>query len=176
MLLAGCASSSGPATGPSPTATIELTVRGNILAAVGQLVATPVDVEAGTTLALTVRDIRVVDTCPGRGQPVQSPTLGQFVVIDVAAELVAEGGEDPAQVPSYAGLGAERFGIVDPDGVAQEVSVTDASWACFEDEEILAAFVEAGQGVSGLVALDSRTDHGTILFIPGEGIGWEWDF
>ena len=176
MLLAGCTNSSGPPTGAPPTATIELSVRGNVLAAVGRPVTTPVDVEAGTTLSLTVRDIRVLDTCPGRGQPVQAPTFGQFVVIDVAAELAAEGGGDAARVPSYAGLGAERFGIVGPDGVAQEVTVTAASWACFEDEELLPAFVDAGQRVSGLVALDSRTAHGTIVFIPGEGTGWEWDF
>jgi hypothetical protein len=178
----GAPSGSGPdATRPdpiaSPTPTLPtpiLSERGNVVVSPGDDVRAAVD-DQTATLIVTVEDISVVPTCPGRAVPVQEPSLGHFVVLDVTASLEpvgpGSGGEQP-----YAGLGAERFRLVAPNGAVQDVSSTEESWACFEPLELLPGFVDAGETVSGLVVLDSADQHGAVVFSAGSGAGWEWRF
>ena len=77
-----------------------------------------------------------------------------------AARRDGDGDGDGDGGAAYAGLGAERFLIVGPDGAMQEVTATDASWACFEDIELLPAFIDVGETASGnRSVLDSRSEH-----------------
>jgi len=128
----------------------------------------PVEVAMdGAVLRLTLESVAVVTECPGRAAPVQQPVFGHFVVLHIAASVTE----------SYAPVGAELFRITAPDGRTQSVSSTDASWACFEPAELLPAFVDAGEPVSGVVVLDSATEHGTVSYnSPGGANGWFWSF
>lgn len=180
--LAGCGTPSGagrdaadPVTSPTPTlAKPIISERGNVVVSPGEEVTAAVD-DQTATLTLTVEDVSVVPTCPGRAAPVQKPSLGHFVVLDVTAALERVGPDSSGGRP-YAGLGAERFGLVAPDGTTQDVTSTEASWACFEPSELLPPFVDAGESVSGLVVLDSVSDHGAVTFAAGSEAGWEWEF
>lgn len=179
----GCAapaseSEPGPGTSASPGA-VGLSARGNVAATVGDPVEAPVGEGSPILLSLTVDEVRVLQSCSGRAEPTQRPDFGQFVVLEVTAVLQASGTE-PSDLPpdarTYAGLGAERFRIFDTEGAVQEITSTDASWACFEDSELLPAFVDVGQTVSGYVVLDSASPHGAVVFSPDDAAGWEWAF
>lgn len=134
-------------------------------AAIGQ----PVEVNlGGGTLELVLEDVEVATTCPGRAAPTQVPALGYFVILHVTALL--KGGH------SYAPISAEAFSLSTSEGASQAVSSTEASWACFEDDELLPPFVDVGESVTGRLVLDSRTDHGRVAYgPPGEG-DWFWRF
>ena len=171
-----------------PTATAGCTTTGSEPGSNGQVTPAYAAVEIGaaveavvggdSVLTLAVDEIRVIESCPGRAAPTQQPENGWFVVLDVTASVqtLDEQGDSPAEAEPYAGLGAERFRIVDTDGVTQETTSTSASWACFEDSELLPPFVDLGDTVSGAVVLDSATRHGAVLFEPGQDSGWEWEF
>jgi hypothetical protein len=181
---AGGCTALGPSSGPEASdsgspGTVVLSERGNAMVTVGDQVETPVNEGSAVVLSLTVDDIQVLESCPSRAAPTQSPTLGHFVVLAVTATLRAPETalEDlPPDEQTYAGLGAERFRIFDPAGTVQETTSTDASWACFEDSELLPAFVDVGQTVSGNVVLDSQSPHGTVVFSHDDSAGWEWTF
>lgn len=179
-LAAGCTSSGGRpqpgASATSPAGGLELSVRGNVLAPVGREVG-PIAAPSGN-LRLTVDSIAVMESCPGRGTPTQEPVFGHFVVLEVTASRAAPEDEAAAGAdePGYVGLGAERFRIAGPDGTVQEITSTQASWACFEDAELLPAFVDVGRTASGKVVLDSASEHGSVVFSQESSPGWEWSF
>lgn len=151
-----------PWTSPTPSAT---TTHAAEPVAMGQ----PVEVmfEDGT-LELVLEDVEVAETCPGRAAPTQAPAFGHFVILQVTA---AFSGDD-----SYAPISAEIFSLATKEGASQIVSSTDASWACFEDDELLPPFVDDGASVTGRVVLDSRTEHGRITYGTTEDSDWFWSF
>jgi hypothetical protein len=146
----------------------------------GEQVWAPVGGESGHTLILTVRSVTVEQTCPGRGRPTESPSFGVFVVLDVTATLEGEDGEvqtaTPGEPSVVVPLGAETFRVVAPDGTVQEISSTEASWACYDRADLAPPFVAPGEVATGKVVLDSATGHGTVVYRLGEGPGWAWSF
>lgn len=124
----------------------------------------------GAELTLTLEAVDVMETCPGRSEPVQTPERGYFVILEVTATLTSP--DETAVAP----LGAENFALRDSEGRAQAISSTDASWACFEDAELLPPFVDTSAPVSGKVVLDSRTAEGYVTYRTEELWKWSWSF
>lgn len=157
---------------------IEVAPSGNLRKSLGE--------SAGLTLAgsdhahfqLVINDVAVIDSCPSRaGDGVEHrPEYGHFVVVDLTATMSAEvvtavtGGAD-----LFMPLAADAFALVGQEGSVTAQPLTDASWACFEDEVLAAPFVGPGETTSGLVVLDSAVAAGTLVYAP-VGPGWEWDF
>lgn len=171
LTLAGCSAStepSNPTTGePSGVATV---IRP------GEQVEVPVD---GGTLELVLDSAEVVSSCPGRGVPTQEPSLGHFLVLELTATLApGAGAATSAETRGelYAPLGAELFRVAAPDGTFQPISSTTESWECFEDAELLPAFVDAGDTVSGKLVLDVVTEHGTVSYAPRVAADWYWEY
>jgi len=171
-------SAAGVATAPpaeAGTGSVEVSDSGNVLKDLGE--------PAGLTLAgseraffeITIRSIAVTTSCPGRGVSV-APMNGYFVVIDVAASMPDDA---PAAALSDADLfmplAADAFHVVGPDGSERTDTLTEASWACFPDEELAPPFVGAGEVAEGKVVLDSAVNRGTLVYAPA-GPGWEWAF
>lgn len=171
-------SAAGVATAPPAevgTGTVEVSDSGNVLKDLGE--------PAGLTLAgseraffeITVRAITVTTSCPGRGVSV-APLNGYFVVVEIAASMpddarAAAGSDADLFMP----LAADAFRVVGPDGVERTDTLTEASWACFPDEELAPPFVGSGEAAAGKVVLDSAVDQGTLVYAPA-GPGWEWNF
>ncbi len=127
--------------------------------------------EARADLVLTLDAVEIAGTCPGRAAPVQSPQLGYFVILEVSASVQSP--DRDLVVP----LGAENFVLRDKEGREQAVTSTDASWACFEDAELLPPFVDTGGPVRGKVVLDSRTAEGFVTYRSAEPPwSWSWPF
>lgn len=175
--LAGC---TGPGSGDGPdgdaTTTPSPTAEGPAPVAPGEEVTTAID---GYALRFAVDSVTVTGTCPGRGTPEQVPSHEVFVVLDVRAAL--EGTDPPGTDASTRGevvvpLGAEVFRIAAPDGTVQEVTSTDASWACYDAADLAPPFVGPGEEAAGLVVLDSESGHGAVIFAPAGEPGWEWVF
>lgn len=172
--LAACATtpgtgSSSTAPGTPDTATATQTPAPRQVA-VGEPIR--VQLDEGGSLVLVLEAIATAADCPGRGVPVQLPSQAFFVVLDLTASFEPDGSL-PAD-RQFAPTGAEVFRITGPDGVVQAISSTDASWACFEDPELLPPFMDSTNEVEGKVVLDSRTDHGTVTY--GGSTGWYWSF
>lgn len=134
---------------------------------------------AGLTLAgsdtvyfeITVNDAAVVTDCPARGVDV-APDHGYFVVVDVTATMSADiAALVPGDADPFMPVTADAFSI----GGTELPTLTDASWACFEAEELAPPFVGAGETVDGFVVLDSPVPAGTLVYAPA-GTGWEWQF
>lgn len=134
---------------------------------------------AGLTLAdsdtayfeITVKDVAVVTDCPARGVDV-APEHGYFVVVDVTATMSADvAALVPGEADPFMPVTADAFSI----GGTDVPTLTDASWACFEAEELAPPFVGSGETVDGLVVLDSPIPAGTLVYAPA-GAGWEWQF
>lgn len=177
VLLGACGgsdegSSTPPSATPSTTPIGTETPPSHIPVGLGETAEVPV---VGGTLFLVVRDIEVTTSCPGRAVPIQEPVFGYFVVVDLVARLDNHAATTGPDVP-YEVLGAERFRVAGPDGTFQEVSSTDASWACLEDDELAPPFVDAGESVTGKVVLDSASDHGIIVFDSGDPPRLSWQF
>lgn len=182
----------GDAPSAAPSSSAASPIAGSTLAVrEGEQVRAPVGGESGHTLILTVRSVTVEQTCPGRGQPTQSPSFGVFVVLDLTATVEGDGdegdgdeGDDGGEVQSatpgdpsvVVPLGAEAFRVVAPDGIVQEISSTEASWACYDAADLAPPFVAPGEVATGKVVLDSATEHGTVVYRLGEGPGWAWSF
>lgn len=138
---------------------------------VGEAVDVPID---GGSLRLVLVSIDVATSCPARGTATQEPSFGYFVVLEVSAAVevdAATQANDP-----LAPVGADVLRLTSPDGTPQRISNTDASWACFDTDELLPAFVDASSPQSGLVVLDSRTAHGTVTYLPDGDSDWYWSF
>lgn len=129
----------------------------------------------GETLTVTVDAVAVTTLCPGRANPSQAPDHGYFVVLDVTARLDPPGGDAPTE-PTVLPISAEEFSVLAPDGTPQEIASTDASWACYQDAELLQPFLVEGQTGTGKVVLDARTPHGRVVLRPpgGESISWSF--
>jgi ABC-type Na+ efflux pump permease subunit len=171
-------SAAGVATAPPAevgTGPVKVSDSGNVLKDLGE--------PAGLTLAdseraffvITIDAITVTTSCPGRGVSV-APVNGYFVVLDVAASmpddaLAAAGSDADLFMP----LVADAFHVVGLDGSERTDTLTEASWACFPDEELAPPFVGAGEIAAGKVVLDSAVDRGTLVYAPA-GPGWEWAF
>ncbi len=171
----------GDAPSAAPSSSAASPIAGSPLAVrEGEQVRAPVGGESGHTLALTVRSVTVEETCSGRGRPTQSPSFGVFVVLDLTATLEGGGGEVATATPGERSvvvpLGAETFRVVAPDGTVQEISSTEASWACYDAADLAPPFVAPGEVATGKVVLDSATEHGTVVYRLGEGPGWAWSF
>lgn len=124
---------------------------------------------------ITVRGVRAITDCVGRGVHLP-PENGYFVVVDLTASvrgdvgLVLDGASE-----MFMPLTADAFEIVSDDGLVHVETQTDAAWACFDDSDLSPPFVGAGETASGLVVLDSPVPSGTLVYAPG-GRGWEWRF
>lgn len=138
--------------------------------ALGEAAEVPAQGTPGAILRLTVTDIAVATTCPGRGEPVQAPRHAYFVVLDVRAAY--DPAADAGSAPHYLPTAVDRLRVADRDGVVQEVSTTDASWACFEPADLLPPFVDAGSVVTGTVVLDSETEHGWVVLEGPPVLRW----
>lgn len=155
----GLVTPSPSATGSSPSAPLPTA------AGVGDRVSVAVD---GGRLELVLERLEVATSCPGRAAPTQAPALGHFVILHLTVTYAGAG--------DYAAVGAEQFSLLTEQGVRQQVSSTDASWACFEDDQLLPAFVDDGATVAGIVVLDSRSEHGRVQYgSAGEG-EWFWAY
>lgn len=171
VALAGCSDTTVPSNpttaGPSDVATVIRT---------GEQVDVAID---GGTLGLVLDSVDLVSSCPGRGVPTQEPSLGHFLVLELTATLargaeIANGTQTPGEL--YAPLGAEMFRVAAPDGTLQPISSTTESWECFEDAELLPAFVDEGDTVSGKLVLDVVTEHGQVSYAPRVAADWYWEF
>lgn len=167
LLTAGCSSSTSSSTDGTSTSAGEQGGGRRGVVEAGEPVEVAVE---GGTLRLVLDSIELVTTCPGRGVPTQTPSFAYFLVLELTATL--EGHEDV----SSAALGAETFRITGPDGRPQTISSTAQSWECFDGSELLPAFVEAGQSVSGKVVLDAMSEHGTVSYAPRGSSDWRWSF
>lgn len=153
--------------GDSATSTSESSER---LVRIGETVSIPFE---DGSLSLTVEQITVSQTCPGRAVPTQEPELGQFVVLEVSAAADQGGGarSTNAAVP----LLSDAFQLADASGELQRISTTGASWSCFEDAELVPPFVAVGESVHGKIVLDSVTPHGRVLYrLADEILVWEY--
>jgi len=165
---------SAPAgTGAGPA---QVSERGHVRKDIGEPGGLTDATDGGVLFEISVDAAQISPTCPGRGVDV-TPANGHFLVLDVTASLSADAadGADPAQ-DVFMPLVAEAFDVVGPGGGLQETTVTDASWACFDDDDLLPPFLEPGGTVSGKVVLDSASDSGVVVYAPGGEAGWEWEF
>lgn len=156
--------------------TPELSEHGHVRKDLGERAGLTSADDGAVFFEITVDDATVTTTCPGRGVDVR-PANGHFLVLDVTATLSSDataGGDAGQDV--YMPLVAETFSIVTPEGGLQETTVTDASWACFEDDELLPPFLEPGQTASGKIVLDAANDSGVVVYAPDGLAGWEWEF
>ncbi|WP_418605750.1 hypothetical protein [Georgenia sp. SUBG003] len=154
----------------------ELSERGHVRKDLGEPGGLADATDGRAVFEISVDSATVSATCPGRGIDV-SPANGHFVVLDVTASLSADvaAGADRGQ-DVFMPLVAETFDIVGPGGAVQGSTVTDASWACFDDDELLPPFLEPGRTVTGKVVLDSVSDSGVVVYAPDGEAGWEWEF
>ncbi|GAA3509728.1 hypothetical protein [Georgenia daeguensis] len=164
LLLAACSTTTAPpSAGGTPAG--PATTSG---AAPGRPVALgePVSLGGDGALTLTVREVSVLDSCPGRAVPTQTPELGYFVVLEVTA---VAGAHEPVPLPPGA------FQLTDAGGTPQQVSTTEASWSCFEDADLVPPFVPPGDPVRGKLVLDSAAPHGLIRHGQGDDVlVWEY--
>jgi hypothetical protein len=166
VLLAGCSTTPAPpSTGETPApATTSVSATPGRRVALGE----PVSLGGDAALTLTVAEVSVLDSCPGRAVPTQRPELGYFVVLEVTA-VAEEGADEPVALPPVA------FQLADAGGALQQVSTTEASWSCFEDADLVPAFVPPGEPVRGKLVLDSASPHGQIRYGLGdEAVVWEY--
>lgn len=154
---------SGPVTASPSAAASSPSAPLPTAAGVGDRVTAAVD---GGQLELVLERLEVATSCPGRAAPTQAPALGHFVILHLTVTFDGDGG--------FAPIGAEQFSLLTEQGVRQQASSTDASWACFEDDELLPAFVDDGTTVAGLVVLDSRFEHGRVQYGPADE--WSWAY
>ncbi|PFG38715.1 hypothetical protein ATJ97_1201 [Georgenia soli] len=172
------------ATSPAPPAPAtaasgapeELSERGHVVKEIGDGAELSAAGSAATLFELTVLDVDVSRTCPGRGvTPV--PEHGHFVTVDLRAHMAAQmAHEVPPGTDTFLPLMPEAFQIVGPDGTVQDTVVSGSAWACFDDDALAPPFVEPGESVAGKVVLDSRTASGTVVYDPDGTGGWEWPF
>lgn len=155
---------------------VEVSGRGHVLKDLGEPAGLTSTRGDDVIFQISIDAARVTATCPGRGVDV-SPANGHFLVLEVTATLSEEAATaaDPGQ-DVYMPLVAETFDIIGPGGAPQETTVTDASWACFEGDELLPPFLEPGTTVSGKVVLDAANDSGRVVYAPDGAAGWEWEF
>lgn len=126
---------------------------------------------SGGTVRLTLLSVDVATSCPGRASPTQNPANGYFVVLELDASF-----ESPASGGGAAPVGPDVFRVIGPDGTPQAVSNTEASWACFDADRLLPGFVDASAPQTGVVVLDSRTEHGSVVYLLTEDPEWSWEF
>lgn len=138
---------------------------------VGEAVDVPID---GGTLRLVLVSVDVATICPARGVRTQEPSLGYFVVLEVSAAVEVDAAAQAKDL--VAPVGADVLRLTSPDGTPQQTSNTDASWACFDSDELLPAFVDSSSPQTGIVVLDSRTAHGTVTYLPDGDSDWYWSF
>jgi len=138
---------------------------------VGQAVDVPID---GGTLRLVLVSVDVTTSCPARGVPTQEPSFGYFVVLEVSAAVEVDAATQAKDL--VAPIGADVLRLTSPDGTPQLTSNTDASWACFDRDKLLPAFVDSSSPQKGIVVLDSRTAHGTVTYLPEGDSDWYWSF
>ena len=165
-------------TAPEGTAAAapEVSERGHVHKDLGEPGGLTDAADGGVIFEISVDSVTVSTTCPGRGVDV-APVNGHFLVLDVAASLSADAADGAAAGEDvFMPLVAEAFDVVAPGGTLQETTVTDASWACFDDGELLPPFLEPGGSVSGKVVLDSASDSGVVVYAPDGEAGWEWEF
>lgn len=173
MMLMSCS----PSTDPGPTGPTEpASSPAERVVSPGERVEIAVD---EGDLLLVLDSVDVLASCPSRGAPTQEPQFEHFLVLEVTAALsspTAGSDDGAASSPSYAPLGAEMFRVRSPDGEYQPITSTEESWACFENAELLPAFVDAGETVSGKVVLDVATRHGSVSYAPHVPSDWHWAF
>ena len=121
---------------------------------------------------ITVEDITVRQTCPGRGVAL-APERGYFVIIEIEASVAADA--SPGGRDLFMPVVADSFDVVGTDGTSL-AGPSEASWGCYEDDELAAPFVGSGETTAGLVVLDSAVAQGRLVYAPGGSSGWEWSF
>lgn len=164
---------------PSDTGvtTIEVAPSGNLRKDLGESAGLTLPGSDVAHFEVVVHDIAIIDSCPGRAAGAErAPERSHFVVVDLTARMsdaVATdvlGGAD-----LFMPLSPDAFTLVGRDGSVRSDLLTDAAWACFEDDTLAAPFVGPGESTSGLVVLDSDVASGVLVYAP-DGPGWEWEF
>lgn len=168
-----------PDPAPAPAASEvseQLSVRGHLVKEIADPAVLSATGSAAPLFELTVLDVNVSRTCPGRGvSPV--PEHGHFVTVDLRADMAAQMTDQlPPGTDAFLPLVPEAFQIVGPDGTVQDTVVSGSAWACFDDGALAPPFVEPGESVTGKVVLDSRTASGSLVYDPDGTGGWEWPF
>ncbi len=152
---------------------IEVTDNGRVRKQLGEPAGLALAGSRSAPFQLTLNAIEVVTSCPGRGVTL-APERGYFVVIDLVAS-VDNDITDATGRDLFMPLVADSFGILGPDGTAQ-ATPTEASWGCYEDDQLAPPFVGAGEVAAGKVVLDSAVPAGALVYTPGGSTGWEWSF
>ncbi len=152
---------------------VEVTNTGRVRKRLGEPAGLAPEGSRSASFQITLDSIEVLTGCPGRGVTL-APENGYFVVIDLAAsvdfDVVETTGADV-----FMPLVADSFGVLGPDG-APQAAPTEASWGCYEDDQLAPPFVGAGESAAGKVVLDSAVPAGTLVYTPGGSTGWEWSF
>lgn len=162
---------------PSGTgvAMIDVATSGNIRKELGEPAGLTIDGSDTAYFEVIVEDVSVGTSCPGRGIRV-APLRGYFVVIELSSTMNA----DVSRLPGvgadvFMPLVAEAFHIIGPEGQEVPPGPTEASWACFENDDLAAPFIGPGESTAGLLVLDSPFESGTLAYEPA-GPGWQWEF
>jgi hypothetical protein len=150
---------------------VQLTERGNIIKAVGE-VAGYVDDQTGGLLArFMVQDI--VDS-PECATAEVAPENGRFVRVDIQAEVAPE----LAQAYERGGYPPELFfgtwEYIDPNGIKSNTSpITTLSSQCLPPSEQMPMSVLPGERALGSVVLDVPSGPGTLV-LGDASAAWEF--
>ncbi len=159
---------SGPSTSPS--------------ADVDGEVGTPVGLKdsAGESIfSLTIEGIRPESSCPSRLEEgnILVPENGTFIVVDLAATMSQNCGElNPAE--PFLTLDSDAFAIADSTGALEARTHTVAAHGCYSLEDLVQPFINPGEELDGMVVLDTKLEHGYLVYNPWgvPGNGWRWKF
>lgn len=145
--------------------------RGNLVKQVGQLAGlSSADDEDVIAAQFAVTDIVVDLDCTS--DYAEDPENGHFVGIHLNVETTPELAQEDVSSLSFSAWGWQAF---DADGKRVNDPIGNALW-CMADGDQLPADIGPGQSVSGWVALDVPTDHGSVVLTMGADSGWEWEY
>lgn len=167
----------GEAPSDTGVTTIEVAPSGNLRKDLGESAGVTLPGSDRAHFEVIVHEIAVVDSCPGRVTGAErTPERSHFVVVDLTARMSDSVATDVlGGADLFMPLSPDAFALVGQDGSVRTDLLTDAAWACFEDDVLAAPFVGPGEGTSGYVVLDSDVDSGVLVYAPA-GPGWEWEF
>jgi hypothetical protein len=167
-----------PTTEPEPTPTEtpigETSQRGNLIKDVGET-AYMYHLDTGENwFEFQITDIEVGGTCTSESAvPAEN---GQFLILSIKASTGTNWPEELQGVTLD--FNPFDFSAIGPDGVTEANLATDAVFGCVAEGDLLPDAFGPGENVVGKVALDTKSESGTLVYKPwyGGGGGWEWPF
>lgn len=157
-------------------ADVHVSESGNVVKELGEPSGLVVDGARRASFTMTVDEVETRTSCPGRASGTVLPGRRYFLVATLRAAMGADAGAAvDGDGDVYMPLTADAFRVLGPDGAVRG-EPTEASWACFGDDELAAAFVGPGESTHGTVVLESDTSSGWLVYAPTGGAGWQWAF